>query len=86
MRAALRGTLLVLMGAAGWLTLALPAVAHACAVCVGASAEDQGYFWGVLFLMATPFLLAGSIGGWIVYHHRRPPQAALLTRAGRDLD
>jgi hypothetical protein len=45
--------------------LGLPGLAHACAVCVGASPEDAGYFWGVLFLMAMPFTVGGLIGGWL---------------------
>jgi hypothetical protein len=55
-----------------WAILAIPAVAQACAVCFGSSPEDAGYVWGILFLMAMPFLVAGTIGGWILYcYHRR---------------
>jgi hypothetical protein len=55
----------------GLIITVLPTLAHACAVCVGSSAEDQGYFWGVLFLMAMPFALGSFIGGWLLYHYRR---------------
>lgn len=71
MRSALRGMSTAFVGGLGFFMVALPAVAQACAVCVGSSADDHGYFWGVLFLMAMPFLLGGSIGGWILYHHQR---------------
>ncbi|MDQ3831447.1 MAG: hypothetical protein M3361_19555 [Candidatus Tectomicrobia bacterium] len=57
----------------GLLVSALPTLAQACAVCVGSSPEDAGYFWGVLFLMAMPFAVGGLIGGWLWYHYRRGP-------------
>jgi hypothetical protein len=47
----------------------LPTLAQACAVCGGA--EDNGYFWGVLFLMSMPFALGSFIGGWLLYSYRR---------------
>ncbi len=40
----------------------------------GASADDsitRAYNWGVLFLMAMPYAVAGSIAGWIFYSYRR---------------
>jgi hypothetical protein len=49
--------------------------AHACAVCWGSGADDllsRGINWGILFLMAMPFTIAGVIGGWLVYKHRHP--------------
>jgi Ni/Fe-hydrogenase subunit HybB-like protein len=52
----------------------LPTLAHACAVC----SDSDGYFWGVLFLMAMPFALGGLIGGWVLYSYRRG-QAGLVT-------
>jgi hypothetical protein len=45
-----------------------PTLADACAVCAGS--EDHGYFWGVLFLMAMPFVIGSSIGGWLLYSYR----------------
>jgi hypothetical protein len=59
--------------AVGLLIPALPTLAQACAVCVGSSPEDSGYFWGVLFLMAMPFAVGGLIGGWLWYHYRWGP-------------
>ena len=82
MRSGLTGIAFACMAGVGVLMLALPTVAQACAVCIGSSAEDQGYFWGVLFLMAMPFLVTGSIGGWLLYHHRRTRDAALSTLGG----
>ncbi len=40
----------------------------------GTAADDsitRAYNWGVLFLMAMPYVVAGSIAGWIVYSYRR---------------
>jgi len=50
-----------------------PPDAHSCAVCWGSSADDfasRGATWGILFLMAMPFTIAGSIGGWLLYKYR----------------
>ena len=55
--------------AIGLIMTLLPMAVHACPVCVGS--EDHGYFWGVLFLMAMPFIVGGSIGGWLLYSYRR---------------
>jgi hypothetical protein len=46
-----------------------PTFAQACAVCGGA--EDNGYFWGVLFLMSMPFAVGSFVGGWLLYSYRR---------------
>jgi hypothetical protein len=54
--------------AVGVIITLLPAVVYACAVCVGS--EEDGYFWGVLFLMAMPFIVGSSIGGWLLYSYR----------------
>ncbi len=51
--------------------------AEACAVCGGAlTAEDpmaRGFYWGVLFMMAAPFAVAGAVAGWLLYAYRRAP-------------
>jgi hypothetical protein len=50
----------------------LPLV-RACAVCftgVDGSVADA-YDWSVFFLMATPYLVVGSIAGSLMYAHRR---------------
>jgi hypothetical protein len=48
-------------------------VAGACAVCLsgGDPAVADAYDWSVLFLMATPYLVMGSIAGYLVYAYRR---------------
>lgn len=73
------------LGAAGgWL---LPVVAEACGVCwaAGGSPEHdaiaRGFYWGVLFLMAMPFAVAASIGGWLWYAYRRGRRPARETSA-----
>ncbi|TAJ81501.1 hypothetical protein EPO44_17790 [bacterium] len=57
------------------LALALPEVADACAVCLtGAAPGDptaDAFNWSVLFLMATPYTVVGSVAGWLVYTHWR---------------
>ena len=56
-------------------TIAAAAAAHACAVCVaGTGADDpltDAFNWSVLFLMATPYTVVGSIVGWLFYAHWR---------------
>lgn len=58
------------------LLLLVPATVQACAVCgTGAGVEGdptiRGFYWGILFLMAMPFAVAGSIGAWLVYRYWR---------------
>ena len=53
-----------------------PAVAEACAVCgfgpgIAGDPTARGFYWGILFLMAMPFAVAGSIGAWLVYRYWR---------------
>jgi hypothetical protein len=56
---------------AGLISTLLARTAYACAVCGGA--EDNGYFWGVLFLMSMPFAIGSFVGGWLLYSYRRAP-------------
>jgi hypothetical protein len=58
---------------AGLLGMLLPTATYACAVCGGA--EDNGYFWGVLFLMSMPFAIGSFVGGWLLYNYRRASAA-----------
>jgi hypothetical protein len=46
---------------------------HACAVCLTGTngAIADAYDWSVLFLIAAPYLVVGSIGGCLVYAYRR---------------
>ena len=60
--------------------LLVPAVARACAVCglgpdVAGDPTARGFYWGILFLMAMPFAVAGSIGAWLVYRYWRASES-----------
>jgi len=53
--------------------------AQGCAMCqtVMPKGDDplaRGLFWSVLLLMSMPFLIGGSIGGWLFYKHWRMRQ------------
>ncbi|MBI3030714.1 MAG: hypothetical protein HYY64_14505 [Candidatus Rokubacteria bacterium] len=48
-----------------------PADALGCAVCLSLTKQDMGFLWSALFLMGLPIALAGLIGGWLYYSHRR---------------
>lgn len=66
-----KASLLLAMGSAAE-SLLVPAAARACAVCgtgpgVVGDPTARGFYWGILFLMALPFAVAGSIGAWLVY-------------------
>lgn len=54
--------------------LSFPGRLLACAVCLTGGANDpvqNAFNWSVLFLMAAPYTIVGSIGGWLFYLHRR---------------
>lgn len=55
--------------------LVFPAIALSCAVCLtGASANDpmtDAFNWSVIFLMAMPYTVVGSVAGWLAYTHWR---------------
>jgi hypothetical protein len=58
------------------MALLVPALSQACAVCgTGPGVEGdptvRGFYWGLLFLMAMPFAIAGSIGAWLAYRSWR---------------
>jgi hypothetical protein len=60
---------------AGAALLGHASLAMACSVCVTGAANDpsaEAFNWSVLFLMAAPYFVAGSIVGWLVYTYRRP--------------
>jgi hypothetical protein len=64
-----------LLGISGALAMlaANPSVARACAVCVTGTndAMSDAFNWSVLFLMAAPYLVVGSIAGVLFYAYRR---------------
>jgi hypothetical protein len=50
-----------------------PAIANACAVCWAGDGGpiEEAFNWSVLFLMATPYAVVGSIAGWLFCTYRR---------------
>jgi hypothetical protein len=62
--------------------------AHACAVCLSGSADDpltDAFNWSVLFLMAMPYTVLGSIGAFLFYHYRRSVKRASEPSARRTI-
>ena len=59
--------------AAALFSFLLPQTVMACAVCItGADDSSANAFnWSMLFLLSTPYLVAGSIAGWLYYCYRR---------------
>ncbi|MBI3000161.1 MAG: hypothetical protein HYY46_17170 [Deltaproteobacteria bacterium] len=57
------------------LIMLFPVVAWPCAVCLsGISGNDpvaDAFNWSILFLMATPYTVVGSVAGWLAYTHWR---------------
>lgn len=57
------------------LPLIVPALALACAVCgAGDNPADpvaNAFNWSILFLMAAPYAVVGSIAGWFFYAYRK---------------
>lgn len=64
--------IILLAGLLGTLTIFIPTLARACAVCFGGPDEKwlDGYFASTLFLMAMPYTLVGTIGGWLFLRYR----------------
>ncbi len=67
-----RNTLLISLPA-GLAAVLAPALVGACAVCLTGDGDPtaNAFNWSVLFLMATPYAVVGSIAGWLVYSYRR---------------
>jgi len=59
------------------------APAWACAVCFGGEGDStiEGYNASVLFLMATPYLVLGSIVGALFFTYRRALKKRALAEA-----
>ncbi len=72
-----------LTGVLATLMILMPTVALACPVCFVES-NDKGYFLSTLLLMAMPYTLIGTIGGWVFLRYRaaqgRPVWAAIRGR------
>ena len=56
----------------------LPALAEACATCIGSPFGDRTYNWPYLALILMPFIIAGAIGA-VLYRHRGERAAADAT-------
>jgi hypothetical protein len=59
--------------AIGFILLAQPVTSWACAVCFGGADDPitEGFNASVLFLMATPYLVVGSIAVGLLFAYRR---------------
>ena len=54
--------------------LVFPVIAEACAVCLTGTQNDptaNAFNWSILFLMAMPYAILGSIGGWFFSVYKR---------------
>jgi hypothetical protein len=63
---------IIWLGLLGILTVLVPTIALACAVCY-VGPDDRlayGYYVGGLFLVAVPYMLFGTIAGWLFLHYR----------------
>ncbi len=64
--------LLLVMGIAGVVFSSW--TAHACSVCGGAAIGTDpgtGFNTSILFLLSLPYVLVGTVIGWLLYTHRR---------------
>jgi hypothetical protein len=59
--------------AASIATMILPAVAQACSVCFSGDddAVTHAFNWSVGFLLAAPYVIAGTIAGCLVIAYRK---------------
>ena len=61
------------------LSLAAPAAAVACPLCAAAIENDPvaaAFNSTTIFMIVVPFMLIGSIGGWIFYRYLRSTRGA----------
>lgn len=67
--------------------MALPTIASACSVCLTGTNDPaaDAFNASVIFLMATPYLVVGSIGGWLAYLYRRATKGRERTDAAQRL-
>jgi hypothetical protein len=70
------------LGAAAAVNIHGPALAHACSVCLTGDSGpvSDAYNWSILFLMATPYTVMGSVGAWLVYKYRTAAKQPLGER------
>jgi len=65
--------------------------AQGCAMCgtVGNGPDDplvKGMFRSIMFLVAMPFAVVGSIGGWLAYNSRRTVSGTELDSGSAPID
>jgi hypothetical protein len=63
-------------------TVPAAAFAQGCAMCAtylsnGQDPKTDAFKTSILFLMAMPFTIVASTGGWILWMHRRPRDGAI---------
>jgi hypothetical protein len=78
-----KNLLIALMAATVLFTTHAPV--WACAVCLGGADDStiEGYNASVLFLMATPYLVLGSIVGALIFTYRRALKKRALAEAAQ---
>ena len=65
------------------------AAAQSCAMCGSALADDplgRAFSWSILFLMAAPYTIVGSVGIWLFLTYRRAAtrRRAAVINLGRE--
>jgi hypothetical protein len=63
----------VLASIISFLSLIYPSIASACTVCFGGASDNlqRGFYWGVVFLGALPFMMIAWFVSYIVYQSRK---------------
>jgi len=82
-RRGMRGTWMPVLAGVLVLLARSDAVAQGCAMCRTAlgSADDplaRGFYWSVLLLISAPYVIFGSIAGWLVYRHVMASRGAVV--------
>ncbi len=59
----------ILLTDAGW------ALAQSCAMCGNSFGQNdptqRAFSWSILFMMATPYTIVGSVTAWLFFNYRR---------------
>lgn len=58
---------------AAWILLGAARLAAVCPGCIEGSSSQvgMGYFWSIMFMMAVPFFVVGTVGGGIYWAYRQ---------------
>jgi hypothetical protein len=66
-----------MMVIAGSLAQASRVLAQSCAMCASSFGPNdptsRAFSWSILFLMAAPYTIVGSVAGWLFFAYRRAP-------------